>query len=63
MFLEISKDYYINTDIIYSIEFTGKLLKINMINNKYYTILKKSRYYNSVITKLQLEDLPYYNPN
>jgi len=63
MFLEIAKDYYINIDKIYSIEYTGKLVKINMDNNKHYRILKKSSYYSKVITKLQLENLPYYNPN
>ena len=62
MFINISKNYYINTEYIYSIEFTGKLLKINMINTKYYKIKCNTNFYKEIISKLHLENLPYYNP-
>jgi len=45
MFINISQNYYINTEQIYSIEFTGKVLKINMINTKYYKIKCNTYFY------------------
>lgn len=62
MFLCIAKNFYINIFEISSIELTNRFLKINSKCNKYYLVKNNSVYYNGIVTKIDLEDLPQYNP-
>mgnify|MGYP006087165345 CR=1 FL=1 len=62
MFLNITTNYYLNTESILSLEYTGSIIKINTIYNRYFIIKKDSSYFDKIISKLGLENIPHHNP-
>ena len=61
MFLNITTNYYLNTESILSLEYTGSIIKINTIYNRYFIIKKDSSYFDKIISKLGLENIPHHN--